>query len=814
MRKKKGKLVVLFLVLSVIFCDVRVVRAEEVGDFRELVVEGDKGIAEIPELESEELVNLGGIAITMKWSDYQNKYKAFISDSRWCDGAPYGSGQKPKHPYSQKSSECSAYAHDFVSYVFGTTNHFGGGDKYGDLSGISSGDVITINNEGHVFVVLERNGNDLYTAEGNYNETIAKVGWNYKIVDGSLYCNFCKPTNALQKFDARYHFVDFSDGPEAENAAASFSNIRTTKVEGNSARVNATMTWSGDIKYVGVEYGKSGSNLDKQEWDYDEYVVENEWFDLKGLSSNTKYYYRFFAWTSGKAQIFYSDVNSFTTGAGSTIISGDSDIEFSRVRATSIGQTFAKVEVHIEYDEEDYDASYIGVEYGTNKNALADGDYYVQHSAPKSDEWFVLGEEGDMDPLEPGVTYYFRFFTWEGGKKNLKYSSIGSFTTISKPVFSNVRTTEIGATYAVAAAAMTWKGDDLGFVGVDYGTSRNNLENQQTTYNKNVQTNVSYILENLEPNTTYYYQFFGISCDKNVVTRDAAIYSFTTDKMSYMIDAVASEGGSIDPEGVIIFEEGNSKTFRFYSDEGYEIEDVLVDSASVGKVDSYTFSNIHASHEILVLFKQVAVVTPTPVPVSDTVISVGSTVGSAGGTVSVPISVAGNPGIGGLALTVSCDPSMTIASIERGDVLASGTFNPDAGTGLVQWYTMQDPARGDGVLFTLKLNVKAGTAKGSYPVSVNYKDGSRANITDENGNTLSVSFLAGSVAIADGVMGDITGDGEVAMGDVVKLARAVAGNLILTDAEKTLADVTGDGDIAMGDVVKLARFVAGSLKSL
>lgn len=62
--------------------------------------------------------------------------------------------------------------------------------------------------------------------------------------------------------------------------------------------------------------------------------------------------------------------------------------------------------------------------------------------------------------------------------------------------------------------------------------------------------------------------------------------------------------------------------------------------------------------------------------------------------------------------------------------------------------------------------------------------------------------------------GDVTGDGEVAMGDVVKVARAVAGGVTLNEDEKEAADVTGDKEVAMGDVVKLARYVAGSITSL
>ena len=82
---------------------------------------------------------------------------------------------------------------------------------------------------------------------------------------------------------------------------------------------------------------------------------------------------------------------------------------------------------------------------------------------------------------------------------------------------------------------------------------------------------------------------------------------------------------------------------------------------------------------------------------------------------------------------------------------------------------------------------------------------------DWNGN---IHVVVKSEEEASILMGDVTGDGKVAMGDVVKLARAVAWNLNFTEKERSAADVTGDGKVAMGDVVKLARFVAGDLESL
>ena len=52
------------------------------------------------------------------------------------------------------------------------------------------------------------------------------------------------------------------------------------------------------------------------------------------------------------------------------------------------------------------------------------------------------------------------------------------------------------------------------------------------------------------------------------------------------------------------------------------------------------------------------------------------------------------------------------------------------------------------------------------------------------------------------------------MGDVLRLARAVAEYTTLTPQEKALGDVTGDGEITISDVVKLARYVAGYITSL
>ena len=77
----------------------------------------------------------------------------------------------------------------------------------------------------------------------------------------------------------------------------------------------------------------------------------------------------------------------------------------------------------------------------------------------------------------------------------------------------------------------------------------------------------------------------------------------------YTITASAGEGGSISPSGSVRVSRGSSKTFTMKADEGYEINDVLVDGESVGAVDSYTFKNVKEAHTISVSFRQLP---PTP----------------------------------------------------------------------------------------------------------------------------------------------------------------------------------------------------------
>ena len=66
-----------------------------------------------------------------------------------------------------------------------------------------------------------------------------------------------------------------------------------------------------------------------------------------------------------------------------------------------------------------------------------------------------------------------------------------------------------------------------------------------------------------------------------------------------------------------------------------------------------------------------------------------------------------------------------------------------------------------------------------------------------------------TVTSASGVPGDIDGDGDITMKDVLIMRRYIAGLIELTDAEIAKGDIDNDLDITMKDVLRARRIIAG-----
>ena len=69
-----------------------------------------------------------------------------------------------------------------------------------------------------------------------------------------------------------------------------------------------------------------------------------------------------------------------------------------------------------------------------------------------------------------------------------------------------------------------------------------------------------------------------------------------------VITATADANGTIDPSGEVAVPKGENQTFKITPNEGYHINDVLVDGKSVGAVTEYKFENVTEAHKIHATF--------------------------------------------------------------------------------------------------------------------------------------------------------------------------------------------------------------------
>ena len=102
----------------------------------------------------------------------------------------------------------------------------------------------------------------------------------------------------------------------------------------------------------------------------------------------------------------------------------------------------------------------------------------------------------------------------------------------------------------------------------------------------------------------------------NVTTAHTISASFAP--IVYTVTATAGVNGAITPSGNSSVNHGSSLTYTITPDQGYKVADIIVDNASIGAVQTYTFSSVTADHSITVSFTPLVVnvdyfvVTATP----------------------------------------------------------------------------------------------------------------------------------------------------------------------------------------------------------
>lgn len=82
----------------------------------------------------------------------------------------------------------------------------------------------------------------------------------------------------------------------------------------------------------------------------------------------------------------------------------------------------------------------------------------------------------------------------------------------------------------------------------------------------------------------------------------------------HTVNAIAGNGGSISPSGIVEVEDGGSVTFTITADPGYVLSELKVDGYTAEVSESYTFTNVTGEHTIYAIFREEVPETPEPTP--------------------------------------------------------------------------------------------------------------------------------------------------------------------------------------------------------
>jgi len=124
----------------------------------------------------------------------------------------------------------------------------------------------------------------------------------------------------------------------------------------------------------------------------------------------------------------------------------------------------------------------------------------------------------------------------------------------------------------------------------------------------NIGAATSRFMDQLEKGVVYYWRVWaGNEAGESAPTVGPS-FSLAEDALPiYTITASAGPDGTISPQGSTQVALGSGQTYIMSPHSGYAISEVRVDGVSVGKVSTYTFTNVQSNHSISVSFAAVNV---------------------------------------------------------------------------------------------------------------------------------------------------------------------------------------------------------------
>ncbi|MGM9550979.1 MAG: cohesin domain-containing protein [Clostridia bacterium] len=196
-------------------------------------------------------------------------------------------------------------------------------------------------------------------------------------------------------------------------------------------------------------------------------------------------------------------------------------------------------------------------------------------------------------------------------------------------------------------------------------------------------------------------------------------------------------------------------------------------------------------------------------------LTVGNITAKAGETVTVPISIANNPGIAGFKFRLTYDKSvLTPVSVVKGSVLTTGTLTSNVQQGgdlstlnyVSAFWSNPANVTDNGEILNVTFTVNNNAEDGTYPISITYEEG---DITNQDYDDVALAVVNGSLDVINYMIGDVYADGKVNTKDSVRLGQYLADwDIELSAYERKSADIYVDNKINTKDGVKLSQYLA------
>ena len=271
--------------------------------------------------------------------------------------------------------------------------------------------------------------------------------------------------------------------------------------------------------------------------------------------------------------------------------------------------------------------------------------------------------------------------------------------------------------------------------------------------------------------------------------------------------------------------EGCDVALTIVPDEGYKIGWVWIDYEDVKDqlVDNVlTIRNIKKNMYLLVSFDKSDDIGGSdstgdnqpekPATTTENSIALGNVTANTGTTVSFPISLTNKDEITALQMDLHLPTGMTLATDEEGDVRIETTDRvsskhtvdcskmADGSYRIICYSTKNSSFTGNsGTLFNLMLNIDANVGDGDYEVTA-----TGIELSDVTGTAYKGKDAKGIVTVKSYMLGDVDGNGQHSINDVVCIINHVLNRTNSTFVEAA-ADLDGNGDITVNDAVLLIK---------